>query len=81
MKKLACLILVCSISGASFAFQSKGKVSPSVDNTSITKSKKEESHNIKNFQSDRRYGKVVKGHGTNKSKKQQEPKSQSGKGA
>jgi len=63
MKKLACLLLVCSVCGATFAIQSKNKVSPSVDNTSITKSKKAENHQIKEFQSDRHFGKIVKGHG------------------
>jgi hypothetical protein len=61
MKKLMCLLLICLISGMTFAQSTAKPGSPSVDNPSIRKSKKAQEKQTKEFTGQKRYSNVVKG--------------------
>jgi hypothetical protein len=81
MKKLVSLILICLLSGASFALQTTlHKLPPTMDNSSIHKSERAQESQTNEFQSHRRHSSAVKRHGASKSKKQQSKNQDNGKG-
>ena len=73
MKKPACLLIVCLLSVMT------GKTNPVVDNSSIRKSKKEQSKQTKEFTNDKRYSSVVNS-AQGKAQRKQQAKAGKGKG-
>jgi hypothetical protein len=73
MKKLLCLLLVCLVSGITYA-QNDKRANGSVDNPSIKKSRKEEDKRTKEFDNHKRYSSVVNGHKVKTQKTQQQDK-------
>jgi len=77
MKKPACLLIVCLLSVMTYA--QNGKTNPVVDNSSIRKSKKEQSKQTKEFTNDKRYSSVVNS-AQGKAQRKQQAKAGKGKG-
>jgi len=71
MKKPVCILLICLVSGITYAQTTAKPGSPSVDNTSIRKSKKAQDKQTKEFETQKRYSSVVKGPKPKGQKKQQ----------
>jgi len=70
MKKTVSLLLICLMAGSAFAFQSAKKANSAVNNDAITKSKKEQDKQTKEFLNHKRYSSVVNSHKAKAQKKQ-----------
>lgn len=79
MKKTVCLFLICTSSAMAYAFPVNPKKNPIVDNSSIRRSKKEESKQQKEFDSPK-YSSLVNSHRAKAMRKQRGKQTGKGKG-
>jgi hypothetical protein len=60
MKKLACILLVICISVSAFAKGTGRRYVASLDNSQVTKAKKDQARAVNSFATTRRYGSVTR---------------------
>jgi hypothetical protein len=81
MKKLACILLVIGITVTLSFAQGTGKKYPgALNNDQITKSKKEQKKNMKEFTTEKRYTAITKGGGSHRTGKKTNGASNPGNG-